>query len=423
MALTAAQRAIVKSTAPILKKQGTEITTLFYKNMIAAHPELRNIFNLGNQHNGAQPRALAHAVLSYAQHIDDLGALGPAVERIAQRHVSLRVQPDQYPIVGKHLLGAIAEVLGPALTPAIAQAWTAAYDQLANIFINREAEMYAEDGEWVGWRSFRVEKRDKESDLVDSFYLVPTDGQPLPAFHPGQYVSVRVKVPSLDNVLQCRQYSISEAPRADRYRISVKRELPREGAAHDPAGLVSNLLHDNYKPGDVVELSFPRGDFTVDVGDASKADVPLVLMSAGVGVTPQMSILDAVLSPESKVVSRPIHWIHAARNSDEVPFGQHVRTVAEGRENAVDTALFLEKVKSGEEKGRDFDFDGVFDMNKLDQNRHLALKDARTEYYVCGPQAWMLLVRQGLEDRGVSRDRIHMELFGTGDVNDEIGSG
>lgn len=327
--------------------------------------------------------------------------------------------PEQYPIVGKHLLGAIAEVLGPALTPAIAQAWTAAYDQLANVFINREAEMYSENGEWVGWRSFRVEKRDKESALVDSFYLVPVDGQPLPAYHPGQYVSVRVKVPTLDDIFQCRQYSLSEAPRADRYRISVKRDLPGEDGSSDPAGLVSNLLHDNYKAGDVIQLSFPRGDFTVNVGDAAKADVPLVLMSAGVGVTPQMSILDAVLSPESKIASRPIHWIHAARNGDEVPFGQRVKeVVADGKAN-IDTVLFLEKVKQGEEKGRDFDFDGMFDMSRLDQDKHLSLKDSRTEYYICGPQAWMLSVRDRLEGLGVSRERMHMELFGTGDVNDQ----
>ncbi|ROT42194.1 hemoglobin, partial [Sodiomyces alkalinus F11] len=421
MALSAAQTAIVKSTAPILKEQGTRITTLFYKNMISAHPELRNIFNLANQHSGDQPRALANAVLSYAQHIDDLGALSPAVERIAQRHVSLRVLPEQYPIVGKHLLGAIAEVLGPALTPGIAEAWTAAYNQLASVFIHREAEMYSEEGEWVGWRRFRVEKREKESPLVDSFYLVPEDGRPLPACHPGQYVSVRVKVSSLDGIFQCRQYSLSEAPRADRYRISVKRQVPSAGREDDrgdpPAGLVSNLLHDNYKAGDVVEMSFPRGDFTVDVEDPAKADVPLVLMSAGVGVTPEMSILDAVLSPESKVTSRPIHWIHAARNGEEVPFGQHVRKVA-GEKSNVGTVLFLEKVKQGEEKGRDFDFDGIFDLNRLDRDEHLSLQDPRTDYYVCGPQSWMLAVRDRLEEFGVKRGRIHMELFGTGDVND-----
>ncbi|KAG7111319.1 Flavohemoprotein like [Verticillium longisporum] len=117
MAITEAQTAIVKSTAPILKEHSLTITTVFYKSMLGAHPELHNIFNISNQRSGAQQKSLANALLAYATHIDELQKLGPAVERIAQKHVSLGITPDQYAIVGEHLIKAIATVLGDGLTP------------------------------------------------------------------------------------------------------------------------------------------------------------------------------------------------------------------------------------------------------------------------------------------------------------------
>jgi len=120
--LTPSQIAIVKATVPVLKEHGVTITTLFYKNLLEAHPELRNVFNEANQVDGAQPRALAAAVWAYAAYVDELGKLSAAVARIAYKHASLNVQPEHYPIVGKFLLGAVAEVLGAACTPDIVDA-------------------------------------------------------------------------------------------------------------------------------------------------------------------------------------------------------------------------------------------------------------------------------------------------------------
>jgi nitric oxide dioxygenase len=120
--LTPSQIAIVKATAPVLKEHGVKITSLFYKNMLDANPDLRNIFNEANQVGGAQPRALAGAVFAYATYVDDLAKLGDAVERIAHKHVSLNIRPEHYPIVGKFLLEAVALVLGDACTHEIAEA-------------------------------------------------------------------------------------------------------------------------------------------------------------------------------------------------------------------------------------------------------------------------------------------------------------
>lgn len=137
------QKQIVQSTLPALRQHGETITQVFYKELLEAHPELRAIFGAEDQANGAQAKRLAGAILAYAANLNRLDLLGSAVTGIAQRHVNLQVQPEHYPIVGKYLLGAIRTVLGEAATPAVLEAWAAAYEQLAQIMIAREAEMHA----------------------------------------------------------------------------------------------------------------------------------------------------------------------------------------------------------------------------------------------------------------------------------------
>ncbi|KAM5350364.1 hypothetical protein ACJ41O_006869 [Fusarium nematophilum] len=416
MALTPAQIAIVKSTAPILKEHGKIITTTFYRNMLGAHPELKNYFSLRNQQTGAQQAALANSVLAYATHIDDLGKLTHAVERIAQKHVSLFIKPEQYSIVGTHLIGAIGEVLGPALTTDIKDAWVAAYRQLADIFIKREGDLYEAAGEWNSWRKFKIVKKEAENDSVTSFYLEPLDGKALPKFLPGQYISLQIPIPELDGLFQSRQFSLSEAPGTNHYRVSVKLEGPtgepaiEDLAAGKIAGLVSNRLHHRYNVGDEVELSPPAGEFFLDPADASGAKKPLVLLSAGVGATPLVSIYDSVLASEA-TSSRPITWIHGARYAGSTCFVPHVKESASRLDN-VTTKIFLEDVKEGDE----YDFQGQIDLARLEQEKLLALESQDAEYYICGPEDWMVSVRAFLEERGVPRERQHLELFKTGDI-------
>lgn len=126
MSLTIEQVRTVRSTVPALQAHGDEITALFYKTLLEEYPELHNVFNQTNQISGAQPKALASALFAYATHIDDLGALSPAVERICQKHASLYIQPAQYELVGKYLLQAFGEVLGAALTKEVFDACTLA---------------------------------------------------------------------------------------------------------------------------------------------------------------------------------------------------------------------------------------------------------------------------------------------------------
>ncbi|HLG27931.1 MAG TPA: globin domain-containing protein, partial [Paenisporosarcina sp.] len=186
---------IVKSTAPILADRGVEITSVFYKNLFTAHPELLNLFNSVNQKQGRQQTALANTVYAAALHIDNLGVLLPAVKQIAQKHRSLGIKAEHYPIVGKHLLEGIKEVLGDAATDEIIQAWADAYGIIADVFIQVENEMYKEAEEqengWGEFKNFEIVDKVVESDIITSFYLKPVDGSAVPTYNPGQYITIR----------------------------------------------------------------------------------------------------------------------------------------------------------------------------------------------------------------------------------------
>ena len=162
--LTPEQRAIVKSTVPLLETGGEALTTHFYKIMLAEHPEVRPFFNQAHQANGDQPRALANGVLMYARNIDRLEQLGGLVNQIIQKHVSLQIEAAHYPVVGGCLLRAIREVLGADIaTDEVIAAWAAAYQQLADILIGAEEKIYADmaaaPGGWRGGRAFRVARK------------------------------------------------------------------------------------------------------------------------------------------------------------------------------------------------------------------------------------------------------------------------
>ncbi|KAK3485420.1 globin-like protein [Neurospora hispaniola] len=418
MTLTDAQISIVKSTAPVLKQHGEAITTVFYGDLITENPSLKNIFSLTSQATGAQPRALAHAVLAYATYIDNLSALSEAVARIAHKHVSLQVEPAQYAIVGQYLIQAIGKVLGDAATPEIVDAWTAAYGVLANVFIGVEGGMYEENEKkdhWKGWRKFRIARKVEESSSISSFYLRPVDGATLPKYLPGQYVSVQVLVSQL-GYLQSRQYSLSEAPKEggmEEYRISVKREEGETGAP----GLVSNLLH-GMQEGAEVEVSHPQGEFFLDPADASKEGVPAVLISVGVGATPMMAILKSLL--QENVKRRPVSWIHASKSSSTQPFGEEVRRIVKENPEQVSAHVFLKTMTGTDQAGVHYDFaDTRMDLTKLDGERDLHLADKRTEYYICGPEPFMVEIRKVLVGLGVDKSKVHLELFATGFVADE----
>ncbi|KAI0099140.1 globin-like protein [Nemania sp. FL0031] len=398
--LTCAQIAIVKATAPAFKQHGETITSLFYKNLLAANPGLRNVFNEANQIGGAQPRALASAVFAYATYVDDLEKLGAAVERIAHKHASLHVQPEHYPIVGKFLLEAVATVLGDACTSEVVDAWTAAYACLADIFIGREQQIYVAFENWTGWRRFKIREKVAESTEITSFYLTPEDGVALPQYLPGQYISLQLYIPKL-GLRQPRQYSLSDAPGSPHYRISVKRETGKQVGIQ---GLISNMLHDELNEGDVIELTHPTGEFFVRMEE----ETPIVLISAGVGITPMISILNSAIAAGS---SRRLSFIHGAHGSEVRAFADTLKRAS--RNPNIQTITFLSTLKGNEIEGIDCDFEGRVNLDRVTPQRLFA-EDPTTQYYVCGPTSFMTDIQQYLLSHDVSQDRIHVEVFGVG---------
>lgn len=411
MALTYQQSKLVRDTIPALREHGEQITTTFYRNMLRDHPELNNYFNSVNQKNGRQPRALTSVILNFASNINHISELIPKFERMCNKHCSLGIQPEHYGIVGKYLLRAFGEVLGPAMTPAVFAAWEKAYWVLAKMLIGREAQLYKDFEKWPSWRKFKVDRVVSEADDVYSFYLVPQDGKKLPKFFPGQYVSARIQGP--EGYMQARQYSLSEAWREDYYRISVKRD---EGTRYANAvsdsyfhpGLVSNMLIDHMTVGSVVELSHPAGEFFLDVDNAST--MPLVLISAGVGITPMVSIANTVTRTQP---GRPISWIHGSRRS--VPFEAHIAELRRRHPDTFRTNIFKTHLASGDVVGITCDYDFRMDLAKVSPD-DLHLANNGTEYYICGPEQFMLEMSDYLKSQGVGAARVKFELFSTGDL-------
>lgn len=393
--MNAEQIRLVKATVPALRAHGEDITRHFYADMFRAHPELLNIFNPANQATGRQARSLAASVLAYAEHIDAAGQLGGMVERIAHKHVSLEVLPEHYPIVGEHLLGAIAAVLGDAATPEILDAWAAAYGQLAELMIRVEDDMYAQGaaqpGGWRGFKPFRVAEKKAESSEITSFVLEPADGQPLPPYRAGQYLALRVKVPGSEH-FQIRQYSLSAPWDGHRYRISVKRE---------PGGLVSGHLHDGVQQGDELAVHLPAGDFVLQ--DSPR---PLVMLSGGVGITPLLAMLRELLAQGS---TRPVTFVHAVRGREVHAFHDEIAQLIAGNPQ-VKRATFYEMVADGDQQGVHFDREGRLSLDALQPSLPADAQEA--DYYFCGPAGFACAVEQLLDELGVPAAQRFTETFG-----------
>lgn len=385
--LTEQQRAIVKATIPLLETGGEALTRHFYGIMLTEYPEVRPLFNQAHQASGEQPRALANAVLMYARHIDRLEALGPLVAQIVNKHVALQVLPEHYPIVGTCLLRAIREVLGEEIaTDAVLDAWGAAYGMLADLLIGAEEAAYAATaaapGGWRGARAFRVARKVVESEEIVSFHLRPEDGGALPPFQPGQYIGLRLV---LDGEEVRRNYSLSAVSNGEEYRISVKRHAE---------GKVSRHLHDQVGEGDRLELFPPAGEFVLDASDK-----PLVLIGAGVGVTPLLAMLEAALPS-----GRPIRFIHCARHGGVQAFRQQVEALA-GQHPQL-KPFFCYSAPRAEDRA---DASGRLDAERL---AAWLPEERDLQAYFLGPKAFMAQVKRQLHELGVPQEQCHYEFFG-----------
>jgi len=243
---------------------------------------------------------------------------------------------------------------------------------------------------WPGFKPMRVARIRKESDSVTSFFLVPVNREPLPPFQPGQFLVLRLQVdPGKAPVL--RSYSLSDLPESDHFRISVKSEW---------RGIGSSFLCNRVQEGDALDVSAPRGSFTL-----GRSENSVVLLSAGVGATPVMSMLHALAAEQSQ---RQVWWIYGARNRANHPFAEESRSLlqqlARGRRYIV-----YSTPRATDQLGVDFDAAGHIDTALL--ARVGVSRDS--DFYLCGPSSFLRNMRDGLGSWGVRAESVHTEVFGT----------
>lgn len=384
--------ATVKATIPLLVETGPKLTAHFYDRMFTHNPELKEIFNMSNQRNGDQREALFNAIAAYASNIENLAALLPAVEKIAQKHTSFQIKPEQYSIVGSHLLATLDEMFSPG--QEVLDAWGKAYGVLANVFINREAQIYSDNasknGGWEGTRAFRIVGKTPQSQLITSVEFEPVDGQPVAGYQPGQYLGVWLKPEGFPHQ-EIRQYSLTRKPNGKSYRIAVKRE---------DGGQVSNWLHHEASVGDVVQLAAPAGDFFMTVN----ADTPVTLISAGVGQTPMLAMLDT-LSKTGHTAE--VNWFHAAENGDVHAFAGEVHALGATLPRFTAHTWYRQPTADDRARAR-FDSEGLMALSQY-EGRFSA---PNMQFYLCGPVAFMQFAATQLVALGVASDNIHYECFG-----------
>src|SRR5271166_309233 len=296
-----------------------------------------------------------------------------------------------------YLPGHSSEQLQRALRiPALSKGWQSSFQAMLEQDLSSKTTvgnpglaLEEQAPAWPGFRQMRVANIHKESDSVTSFILSPNDGQPLPLFRAGQFVVLRLHLdPDKPPVL--RSYSLSDLPVADHFRISVKSELN---------GIGSSFLCNRAREGDLLDVSAPRGSFTLRPSQSA-----VVLLSAGVGATPVMSMLHSLAAERSQ---REIWWIYGARNRVDHPFAEELRSLLKqltrGRKYIV-----YSRPAAIDQVGADFDAPGHIDaalLERIGVSQH-------SDFYLCGPPSFLQNMRDGLRNWGVPTQNVHTEIFG-----------
>jgi ferredoxin-NADP reductase/MOSC domain-containing protein YiiM len=244
---------------------------------------------------------------------------------------------------------------------------------------------------WAGFRPLRITAKTRESNNVTSLQLEAADRRPLTAALPGQFVVLRLR-PAPDEPPLLRSYSLSGVPGEAHYRISVKRNVGSVAGAY---------IADEARPGDIIEMTAPRGGFTLQPGEG-----PVVFLSAGIGVTPVLAMLLALAAAKASI---QVWWLHGARDREEHPFAEEVRAALKLLPTA-HSHIRYSAPGPGDRPGVDFDAPGRLSaavLAELDVPR-----DA--DFYLCGPTAFMADLSAGLAGWGVASNRVHTEVFGAG---------
>lgn len=372
--LSEREKDVVKETVPVLQDKGVEITSNFYARMFKQHPELKNMFNQTNQQRGLQSTALAQSVLAAAVNIDHLEAILPVVKEIAYKHCALQVPPAGYDIVGENLIAAIKEVVGLDDDHEIIKTWKKAYQEIADIFISVEKDIY-KDMLWDGFQPFKVETIEQVSSDIKAF-TVSSGEYDLSQFVPGQYITVDVGSEKMPYRAK-RHYSIVKGDK-NHLTFAVKRDVTTE---HE--GEVSTILHDEFQEGDNINLTAPVGPFHV----VEKGKRQLFLGS-GIGVTPLVSMFNEVVNDNGEA-----RFIQVTNDMDDAPFSSLLTAIA--NENTQATYDLYDKNKNG-----------YIGSEQLKQ-----WIDNDTEIYVCGGKSFIQSMIKALKELNIDESKIHYETF------------
>lgn len=253
------------------------------------------------------------------------------------------------------------------------------------------------------YRNYRVLKVVRESEVISSFYLQPEDGGGVACHKAGQFLPIEIRPPGLETSIQ-RTYTISNAPNGATYRLSIKREPAAQPEL--PAGVASNYFHDQVRAGDLIRAMSPRGKFILDESSTR----PVVLISAGVGITPMISMLEALVNDSVGCGGhRGVWFVHGASHGSAQAFAPHVRALAKDRP-WLRVHVRYSRPAEGDREGRDYDSAGHVDIDLL--KSLLPFDDY--EFYLCGPAPFMASLYAGLQALNVADERIHYEFFSRG---------
>ncbi|QCU78134.1 hemin transporter [Citricoccus sp. SGAir0253] len=388
-ALSAEHAETIRATLPAVGAHITEIAQLFYRTMFSRHPELlADTFNRGNQRSGEQQKALAASVATFAAMLVDESAPSPVdlLTRIGHKHVSLGITRDQYQVVHDNLFHAIAEVLGEAVTPPVAEAWDRVYWIMADVLTGFEQGLYDSAGVDAG-DVFVPARLTERRRLTGSVMRYSFAAEGFAATRPGQYTSLGVRLP--DGARQLRQYSLVEWDEAG-FSVAVQRD-----------GEVSSHLQDHVREGDTIDATLPAGHLVLH-----QFTSPIVTVSQGIGSTPMAGMLMALirrLDTEQGAGSRPEHPItvlHADASEDDYAF----RDLAE----EVTSRLHAPLVTAFRDRGERLDLGALAGAGTL---------PVGAQWYLCGGNAFLQDVRDQLEAHKTTLFpvEVHFELFSPND--------
>ncbi|EER33842.1 conserved hypothetical protein [Candida tropicalis MYA-3404] len=376
---------MIKDSVPILDHVHVQLAEKFYKRLFKRYPEFKVYFNTTNQKLLRQPRILIHTLIKVAENIDNLSGIQEEFERIASKHVGLQVRPDHYPKFGDVLIDTICDLFPREMVDdEFREAWQMAYDKMASILIGLESDEYSTKA-WFGFKEFRVTKLQRECIESISFYITPVDGKQIPKPKRGQYLCMRWQLPGHENEIS-RVYSISEYPKGNEYRFTVR---------YIPGGQISGHIHSNLKIGDIVHVAPPCGSCYYE-----KSSKDLVMLAGGNGITALLSMIEAGLED-----GRNVKLLYSNRSPDSRSFGPMLREYKRIYPDQLQIVEFISRARY---------------IDPIDQynNRSLTLEDLdfitpEHDVYLIGPRSYMKMVEDYLTERNV---KVKLDYFGPQEI-------